>query len=158
MRTGHDAQNCVHFRYSTFGQNSSSCSRSSDLTSDLDSPRDCAYTDTLQASLAPTQHTQLVHKQCNVSTHNHVVRSPISLQLSLDGFVELAVVQRCNTASFTLFGRSHESSSTTKSRLAGSQGKILFWCQYLFCALEPRENDGAGLELQFAREGAENQV
>ena len=102
--------------------------------------------------------TQLSHKQCNVSTHNQVVRSPILLQHSLDGFVELAVVQRCNTASVTLFRRGHENSSVSESRLEGSQRKFLFLCQNLFCALEPRENDGAGPALQFGREGAENQV
>ena len=158
MCTGHDAQKCLHFRYSTFGQNSASFGRSSNPTSDLDSPRDGACIDTVDTHNAPTQHTQLSHKQCNVSTHNQVVRSPILLQHSLDGFIELAVVERCDTASFTLFGRGHENSSVSKSRLEGSQGKILFWCQNLFCALEPRENDGAGPELQFGREGAENQV
>ena len=102
--------------------------------------------------------TQLSHKQCNVSTLNQVVRSPILLQHSVHGFVELAVVQRCNTASVTVFRRGHENSCMSKSRLEGSERKFLFWCQNLFCALEPRENDGAGLELQFGREGAEKQV
>ena len=91
--------------------------------------------------------TQLGHKHCNVSSHNQVVRSLILPQHSLDGFVELAVVERCNTASVMIFRQDHENSSTSKSRLEGSQRKFPFWCQNLFCALEPRENDGAGLEL-----------